>query len=101
FLAALAFVAAALLQVQIDKTLPVFPAAKQTQVKITNLGTDNATINFLPQLQTENVMPMTSTDYITLEASQLQSLSITYGNMSKVEAIELLNETRHTLAIKS
>ncbi|XP_009864381.1 PREDICTED: solute carrier family 15 member 1, partial [Apaloderma vittatum] len=101
FLAALAFVAAALVQVQIDKTLPVFPAAEQSQVKITNLGTDNATINFLPQLQTENVMPMTSTDYITLEASQLQSLNITYGNMNKVEAIELLKESRHTLAIKS
>uniref|UniRef100_A0A8C3K044 Solute carrier family 15 member 1 n=1 Tax=Calidris pygmaea TaxID=425635 RepID=A0A8C3K044_9CHAR len=51
FLASLAFVAAALVQVQIDKTLPVFPAAGQSQIKIVNLGTDNVAINFPPPLQ--------------------------------------------------
>uniref|UniRef100_A0A8C3PP64 Solute carrier family 15 member 1 n=1 Tax=Calidris pygmaea TaxID=425635 RepID=A0A8C3PP64_9CHAR len=54
FLASLAFVAAALVQVQIDKTLPVFPAAGQSQIKIVNLGTDNVAINFPPPLQQVN-----------------------------------------------
>uniref|UniRef100_A0A8C3PNV6 Solute carrier family 15 member 1 n=1 Tax=Calidris pygmaea TaxID=425635 RepID=A0A8C3PNV6_9CHAR len=57
FLASLAFVAAALVQVQIDKTLPVFPAAGQSQIKIVNLGTDNVAINFPPPLQQVNVKP--------------------------------------------
>ncbi|KAF1667228.1 Solute carrier family 15 member 1, partial [Aptenodytes patagonicus] len=55
FLASLAFVAAALVQVQIDKTLPVFPAAGQSQIKVINLGTDNATVWFEPQIQSVNV----------------------------------------------
>ncbi|NXQ86154.1 S15A1 protein, partial [Nyctibius grandis] len=60
FLASLAFVAAALLQVQIDKTLPVFPADGQSQIKIINLGTDGATVQFEPQLQSVNVTSMES-----------------------------------------
>uniref|UniRef100_A0A669QT33 Solute carrier family 15 member 1 n=1 Tax=Phasianus colchicus TaxID=9054 RepID=A0A669QT33_PHACC len=51
FLAGLAFIAAALVQVQIDKTLPVFPAAGQTQIRIINLGNSNADVTFLPDLQ--------------------------------------------------
>ncbi|KAJ8389780.1 hypothetical protein AAFF_G00114860 [Aldrovandia affinis] len=38
-MAALAFVAAALVQIQIDKTLPTFPSSSQSQVKFLNLGT--------------------------------------------------------------
>uniref|UniRef100_A0A8C2UD45 Solute carrier family 15 member 1 n=1 Tax=Coturnix japonica TaxID=93934 RepID=A0A8C2UD45_COTJA len=60
FLAGLAFVAAALLQVQIDKTLPVFPASGQAQVKIINLGSSNAEVTFLPDLQNVTVLPMES-----------------------------------------
>ncbi|KAK1798777.1 hypothetical protein P4O66_007055, partial [Electrophorus voltai] len=37
FMAGLAFIAAALLQIQIDKTLPTFPSASQSQVKFLNL----------------------------------------------------------------
>ncbi|XP_038157891.1 solute carrier family 15 member 1b [Cyprinodon tularosa] len=40
FLAALAFVAAALVQLQIDKTLPVFPASSEQQVKFINMGNE-------------------------------------------------------------
>uniref|UniRef100_A0A8B9M2W7 Solute carrier family 15 member 1 n=1 Tax=Accipiter nisus TaxID=211598 RepID=A0A8B9M2W7_9AVES len=60
FLASLAFVAAALVQVQIDKTLPVFPAAGQSQIKIINLGTNDATVQFEPKLQSVDVMSMKS-----------------------------------------
>ncbi|KAG7245644.1 hypothetical protein CRUP_038515, partial [Coryphaenoides rupestris] len=40
FLAAMAFVAAALVQIEIDKTLPVFPLADQSQLKTINLGSN-------------------------------------------------------------
>ncbi|NXW01320.1 S15A1 protein, partial [Fregetta grallaria] len=101
FLASLAFVAAALLQVQIDKTLPVFPAAGQSQIKIINLGTDGATVQFEPQLQSVNVMPMESTGYMTFETSQLQLLNIISGNKTTTKVIKLPGENRHTLGVKN
>ncbi|XP_008933551.1 PREDICTED: solute carrier family 15 member 1, partial [Merops nubicus] len=99
FLASLAFVAAALVQVQIDKTIPVFPAAGQSQIKIINLGTGGATVHFGPQLQSVNVTAMESTGYMTFETSELKSLNVTSGN--KTEAISLPGGGRHTLGIKS
>ncbi|NXV15178.1 S15A1 protein, partial [Cepphus grylle] len=101
FLASLAFVAAALVQVQIDKTLPVFPTAEQSQIKIINLGTDNASIKFEPALGHVDVMSMESTGYMTFETSQLQSLSITSGNKTKLDIIKLPGGKRHTLAVKN
>ncbi|XP_061217105.1 solute carrier family 15 member 1 [Neopsephotus bourkii] len=101
FLASLAFVAAALVQVQIDKTLPVFPAAGQSQIKVINLGTDNVRVRFEPQLQNVTVTPMESTDYMTFETSQLQSLNITSGNKTKYEIITFPGGNRHTLGIKA
>ncbi|NXW15233.1 S15A1 protein, partial [Circaetus pectoralis] len=80
FFFSLAFVAAALVQVQIDKTLPVFPAAGQSQIKIINLGTNDATVQFEPKLQSVDVMSMKSTGYMTFETSQLRSLNIASGN---------------------
>ncbi|NWQ87872.1 S15A1 protein, partial [Burhinus bistriatus] len=101
FLASLAFVAAALVQVQIDKTLPVFPTAENSQIKIINLGTDNATIKFESDLQPVNVMSMESTGYMTFETSQLKSLHITSGNKTKTEPIKLSGGQRHTLGVKN
>ncbi|NWH73048.1 S15A1 protein, partial [Piaya cayana] len=101
FLAALAFVAAALVQVQIDKTLPVFPAGGQSQIKIINLGADAASVTFEPQLKTVNVTSKEWTDYITFETSQLRSLSITSGNNRKTQTTNLPGGNRHTLEIKN
>ncbi|NXC71816.1 S15A1 protein, partial [Anhinga anhinga] len=99
FLASLAFVAAALVQVQIDKTLPVFPAAGQSQIKIINLGTDNAVVSFEPSIQSVTVMPMKSTGYMTHETSQLQSLTVTSGNITI--PVKLTEGNRHTLGVKN
>ncbi|NXE10584.1 S15A1 protein, partial [Lophotis ruficrista] len=101
FLASLAFVAAALVQVQIDKTLPVFPTAGQSQIKIINLGTDGATVQFEPQLQNVTLTSMASTSYMTFETSRLQSLKITSGNKTTTEAFQLPGGNRHTLEIKN
>ncbi|CAI5771860.1 solute carrier family 15 member 1 [Podarcis lilfordi] len=59
-LAALAFVVAAVVQVQIDKTIPVFPAAGQSQIKIINMGNTSATVNFTGTNQTAEVGPANS-----------------------------------------
>uniref|UniRef100_A0A3P9NIH5 Solute carrier family 15 member 1 n=1 Tax=Poecilia reticulata TaxID=8081 RepID=A0A3P9NIH5_POERE len=45
-LGALAFVCAAVIQLQIDKTLPVFPSASQSQLKFLNMGNTPITVEF-------------------------------------------------------
>ncbi|NWX55444.1 S15A1 protein, partial [Promerops cafer] len=100
FLGSLAFVAAALLQVQIDKTYPVFPAAGQAQVKLINLGAVPATVQFQPQLQSVDVAPNNGTGYMTFEASKLQSLHIVSATLNKTEPLEQLKKQRYTLAFK-
>ncbi|NWV37289.1 S15A1 protein, partial [Grantiella picta] len=100
FLASMAFVAAALVQVQIDKTYPVFPAAGQTQIRLMNLGIFPATAQFQPQLQTVDVAPDEATGYMTFETSKLQSVHITSASVNKTEALHLLEGQRYTLAFK-
>ncbi|NXK35239.1 S15A1 protein, partial [Piprites chloris] len=101
FLASMAFVAAALLQVQIDKTSPVFPASGQTQIRLMNLGNVPATVQFQPQLQSVDVAPREATDYMIFKTSQLQSLNITSGSLKKTQSLEgLLGEKRYTFAFQ-
>ncbi|NXT99860.1 S15A1 protein, partial [Buphagus erythrorhynchus] len=100
FLGSLAFVAAALVQVQIDKTSPVFPAARQAQIKLINVGEIPATVQFQPQLGSVHVLPQKETGYMTFEASELQSLHITAADLNKTEPLDLLEGERYTLAFK-
>uniref|UniRef100_A0A3B4ZQP8 Solute carrier family 15 member 1-like n=1 Tax=Stegastes partitus TaxID=144197 RepID=A0A3B4ZQP8_9TELE len=44
FMASIAFVCAALVQIEIDKTLPVFPSAAQSQLKLLNMGNNPITV---------------------------------------------------------
>uniref|UniRef100_A0A8C9FJC1 Solute carrier family 15 member 1 n=1 Tax=Pavo cristatus TaxID=9049 RepID=A0A8C9FJC1_PAVCR len=101
FLAGLAFIAAALVQVQIDKTLPVFPAAGQAQIKIINLGNSSADVTFLPNLQNVTVLPMESTDYRMFESSQLKSISVKFGIENRNESIDSTSSNTHTVTIKN
>ncbi|XP_027492408.1 solute carrier family 15 member 1 [Corapipo altera] len=101
FLASMAFVAAALVQVQIDKTYPVFPAAGQTQIRLMNLGSVPATVQLQPQLQSVYVAPKEATDYMIFETSQLQSLNITSGSLNETQSLEgLLGGNRYTFAFQ-
>ncbi|NWZ44319.1 S15A1 protein, partial [Brachypodius atriceps] len=101
FLGSLAFVAAALVQVQIDKTYPVFPGAGQSQIKLINLGDVAATVQFQPQLQTVDVAANEATDYMTFETSKLQSLHIVSGTLNKTQTLDLVEGERYTLPFKS
>ncbi|XP_042314621.1 solute carrier family 15 member 1 isoform X1 [Sceloporus undulatus] len=100
-LAALAFGAAALVQVQIDKTLPVFPNEGESQIKIVNLGNDNATVYFHANENTVNLSPSTWTDYMHFETAKLNNnnISITYGNGTLNQAYIYAGKERHTLEI--
>uniref|UniRef100_A0A3P8Z8K0 Uncharacterized protein n=1 Tax=Esox lucius TaxID=8010 RepID=A0A3P8Z8K0_ESOLU len=59
FLAAMAFVAAAVVQIQIDKTLPSFPSASQSQLKLLNMGSNTLMVklsnNYSIELQAAQV----------------------------------------------
>ncbi|XP_063160463.1 solute carrier family 15 member 1 [Candoia aspera] len=98
-LAALAFVVAALIQVQIDKTLPVFPSEGQFQVKIVNLGDANAAIATAGKSIT--LSPFEGTEYITYEINGLNSIGISYVNGALTKELIHLGKQRHTLAIKN
>ncbi|XP_027736114.1 solute carrier family 15 member 1 [Empidonax traillii] len=101
FLASLAFVAAALLQVQIDKTTPVFPAAGQTQIRLMNLGSVPATVQFQPQLRNVDVAPKEATDYMIFKTSELQSLHVASGSLQTTQSLEgLLERKRYTFAFR-
>ncbi|XP_014728863.1 PREDICTED: solute carrier family 15 member 1 [Sturnus vulgaris] len=100
FLGSLAFVAAALVQVQIDKTYPVFPAAWQAQIKLINVGESPATVEFQPQLGNVSIAPKHETGYMTFNASELQSLHITAALLTKTEPLDLQGKERYTLAFK-
>ncbi|KAH0624509.1 hypothetical protein JD844_032058 [Phrynosoma platyrhinos] len=101
-LAALAFGAAALVQVQIDETLPVFPNEGESQIKIINLGNDSATVYFYANGMTVNLTSSTWTDYKTFETAQLNNInniSITYGNETLNQVFVYAGKERHTLEI--
>ncbi|XP_015665621.1 solute carrier family 15 member 1 [Protobothrops mucrosquamatus] len=98
-LAALAFVIAAVVQVGIDKTLPVFPSENQFQVKIINLGDANATV----ATGEERIVlsPFNATNYITYEMNKQNDIGIAYLNGSLTEKMINMGNHRHTLAIKN
>ncbi|XP_044201162.1 solute carrier family 15 member 1b [Thunnus albacares] len=66
FFAAMAFVAAALVQLQIDQTLPTFPSSAEGQVKFINMLDKDMNITAGPN--TFTLKPLTANeDYLTLD----------------------------------
>ncbi|KAG9335581.1 hypothetical protein JZ751_004485 [Albula glossodonta] len=93
-LAGLAFVAAALVQIQIDKTLPDFPSSSQSQMKFLNLG--NTTLRLTANNELIEVEPFKSTpDYYTYNGSTIQ---VTVG-AGTTQMIQLIKGKRQTLLL--
>ncbi|GLD66245.1 dedicator of cytokinesis protein 9 isoform X2, partial [Lates japonicus] len=97
-LAAIAFVCAALVQIQIDKTLPTFPSTSQSQLKLLNMGSNSVTVKLpgnealiLPAAQASN-------DYYMFQAGQID---ISFGNPEMTKPITLASRQRQTLLIPS
>nr|XP_020146127.1 solute carrier family 15 member 1-like [Microcebus murinus] len=75
FLASMAFVAAAIVQVEIDKTLPVFPNGNEVQIKVLNVGNETMTISLPEKMVTLGPMSQTD-DFMTFDADKLTSINV-------------------------
>uniref|UniRef100_A0A8C8VQ73 Solute carrier family 15 member 1 n=1 Tax=Pelusios castaneus TaxID=367368 RepID=A0A8C8VQ73_9SAUR len=100
-LAALAFVAAALVQVQIDKTLPVFPNGGESQIKVINLGTGVAKVDFGLGNRNVSVDSLMATNYMTFDTTSLKEMNIIYGNQTLNVSLNVMGKERHTLMLKN
>ncbi|XP_075805442.1 solute carrier family 15 member 1 [Microtus pennsylvanicus] len=75
FLAAMAFVAAAIVQVEIDKTLPVFATENQVQIKVLNIGNGNMNVYLPGENVTLDQMSQTN-GFMTFDVDKLTSINI-------------------------
>uniref|UniRef100_A0A668A0S5 Solute carrier family 15 member 1 n=1 Tax=Myripristis murdjan TaxID=586833 RepID=A0A668A0S5_9TELE len=95
FLAAMAFVCAALVQIEIDKTLPTFPSGSESQLKLLNMGSNSLTVR-LPGGPVE--LAAASENYFTFEEGEME---VSAGNLSAPRYFNLTREKRQTLLIPS
>nr|XP_020452140.1 solute carrier family 15 member 1-like [Monopterus albus] len=97
-LAATAFVCAALVQIEIDKTLPNFPSASQSQLKLLNMGSNAVKVQ-LPGSNSLNLPAAQASDkYFTFEAENI-NVSIEIPKITRT--ISLAKGHRQTLLIPS
>uniref|UniRef100_A0AAR2LAT0 Solute carrier family 15 member 1 n=2 Tax=Pygocentrus nattereri TaxID=42514 RepID=A0AAR2LAT0_PYGNA len=96
FLAAMAFVSAALVQIQIDKTLPVFPSSTESQLKIVNMASSQMEVTISPH-DPIVLGSMQASDYMTLPNSTI-TVSLN-TNPPIIKMFPLSERQRHTLII--
>ncbi|XP_026768390.2 solute carrier family 15 member 1 [Pangasianodon hypophthalmus] len=99
FLAAMAFVSAALVQIQIDKTLPVFPSSTQSQLKVVNMGSAQLQINIPPNTPVLLGSLQASEDYMTFDSPDITVSLNTNPVINKTFTLSL--GQRQTLIIPS
>ncbi|XP_074550816.1 solute carrier family 15 member 1 [Halichoeres trimaculatus] len=95
-LAAIAFVCAALVQIEIDKTLPNFPSSSQSQLKLLNMGMNPVTVNLAGAHSVELPAAWASDDFFTLED---ENITVSIGNPPVTKNISLEMGKRQTLLI--
>ncbi|KAM4046595.1 solute carrier family 15 member 1 [Anomaloglossus baeobatrachus] len=84
FLAAMAFVVAAIVQMEIDKTLPKFPAGNQLQVKVINLGAENVNVSYIQAVDSPGPLSLPSFQASGYEKLQKNSMiMVNYGNIAQ------------------
>lgn len=95
-LAALAFVAAALLQLQIDETMPKFPSTSQTQLKFLNV--ESTSLPVVVEGQDQFMVPgfNASSEYLTLDK---ENVTISAGGVN--DTAFLKTGTRHTVLMNA
>ncbi|XP_016093676.1 solute carrier family 15 member 1-like [Sinocyclocheilus grahami] len=95
-LAALAFVAAALLQIQIDRTMPDFPSSSEIQVKFLNL--ENTSLPVVVEGQEQFAVPGfdSSNGYMTLDT---ENITVSAGGKNTTAYFQ--KKTRHTVLINT
>ncbi|XP_039600522.1 solute carrier family 15 member 1-like isoform X1 [Polypterus senegalus] len=95
-LAASAFVVAAVVQIQIDATLPNFPEPGQSQLKFINLGNEAVTAKWTDKSLTLD--KWTNSPYEDSKSEQIR-LSVQYGQKPNNYSIDLQSGTRQTLLL--
>ncbi|XP_057563728.1 solute carrier family 15 member 1 isoform X2 [Hippopotamus amphibius kiboko] len=99
FLASMAFVAAAIVQVDIDKTLPVFPKGNEVQIKVLNIGNDNMTVSFPGTTVTLKQMSQTDA-FMTFSVDKLTSINISSVGPAVIPVTHNFEQGhRHTLLV--
>ncbi|KAI7809033.1 putative solute carrier family 15 member 1, partial [Triplophysa rosa] len=97
--AAMAFVAAALVQLEIDKTLPNFPSSSESQLKVVNMGSSSLTVT-ITNIEPLQIEPLESTeDYLTCGDESI-TLSLNTDPVI-TKALSLSKGQRQTLIIPS
>ncbi|XP_069009993.1 solute carrier family 15 member 1 [Embiotoca jacksoni] len=97
FLAAVAFICAALVELQIENTLPVFPSASQSQLKLLNMGSSAVTVR-LPDASLNLPAARASDEYFTFGAEQI---SVSIDGLRLTKTVHLAKGKRQTLLIPS
>ncbi|XP_044525281.1 solute carrier family 15 member 1 [Gracilinanus agilis] len=87
FLASMAFVVAAIIQLEIDKTLPVFPKGNEIQVQVLNVGNENLTAYF-PGREKINVTVSESSGFLTLDFNSPPNINISFGQQPQQYPVE-------------
>ncbi|XP_041662318.1 solute carrier family 15 member 1 [Cheilinus undulatus] len=98
-LAAIAFVCAALVQIQIDKTLPTFPSASQSQLKLLNMGTTTVKVSLPGNNPLDLPAASATTEFFSFTQENI-SVSISTTPVT-TQNISLIKEKRQTLLIPS
>lgn len=98
FLASMAFVAAAIVQVEIDKTLPVFPKGNEVQIKVLNIGDSNMTVSFPGTTETYNQMSQPK-DFMTFNVDNLSINISSTGSPVTPVTYNFESGHRHTLLV--
>ncbi|KAM4557783.1 solute carrier family 15 member 1 [Odontesthes bonariensis] len=99
-MAALAFVCAAVVQVQIDETLPVFPSTSQSQVKLLNMGSNAVSVLLQNHQQVNISAAQASDEYFTFENENI-TVTTTAGSNIVQNNIFVAMGKRRTLLIPS
>ncbi|XP_056871158.1 solute carrier family 15 member 1 [Takifugu flavidus] len=97
-LAAIAFICAALVQLEIDKTLPTFPSSSQTQIKLVNMNLNSVNVS-LPGIETPVLLPANqASDVFTFSD---ENITVSVGTAAINQTIQLTKGLRQTLLIPS
>uniref|UniRef100_UPI0037E95857 solute carrier family 15 member 1b n=1 Tax=Semicossyphus pulcher TaxID=241346 RepID=UPI0037E95857 len=104
FLAALAFIAAALIQIQIDQTLPKFPSSNVGQAKFINMLSTELSVsagenNFILQAYTANddYLTFDKTFYLKLGSGLPDKIFLNNGSRNTLVIIQDGAQPRHIL----
>ncbi|XP_008991684.4 solute carrier family 15 member 1 [Callithrix jacchus] len=99
FLASMAFVVAAIVQVEIDKTLPVFPNGNEVQIKVLNIGNNNMRISLPGEIVPLDPMSQTN-GFMTFDVNKLTSINISSPGSPVTAVTDSFEQgQRHTLLV--